>query len=297
MSLQFSVVTPTFQRAHTLSRVYESLVGQTGASFEWIVIDDGSTDDTASLVATWMAAAPFPVHYLHQANQGKPAAYAAGVARAHGEFTTVLDSDDWLEPTALSRLLALWDEIPVASRSTYSGITVLAADQDGLLLGTPFPEARLDSTFPMMLARGALVGDKWGFHRTEVLRAFPYPSFPGERFVPEGVVWNRITRHYRMRFVNEVLLRKEYQADGLMSRILDIRLRSPRGAHLYYREMLDDQLPWPYRVRTAANAARFGLAAGLSLPEAVGGFRHDVAARVPGALLGGCLHLRQRGRA
>jgi glycosyltransferase involved in cell wall biosynthesis len=291
MTRMMSVITPTYNRAHTLPRTFASLQNDDPTILEWIVVDDGSTDGTADLVAGWKQSAAFPITLVVQSNRGKAVAYGAGLARAQCELATVLDSDDWIEPRAITSLVELWRAIPGCERSLYSGITVLASDADGHVLGSPFPQDTMDSTFPAMLAAGALRGDKWGFHRTDVLRAFPFPAFPGERFVPEGVVWNRINRQYRMRFTNRVLLRKEYQPGGLMSAIDDIRLTSPRGANLYYREMLNDALPTGFRFRTAAAAARFGIAARMSLRDSVGGWRRDPV-RWFGALAGWLLSIR-----
>src|SRR5216684_1317229 len=107
----FTVFTPTFNRSLTLSRVYESLRLQTFRDFEWLIVDDGSTDGTKGLVEKWQAESAFAIRYIYQENQGKPAAFNHGVQEARGELFLTLDSDDACVPQALERLKCHWDGI------------------------------------------------------------------------------------------------------------------------------------------------------------------------------------------
>jgi len=108
LSPVYTVFTPTFNRAHTLHRVFDSLVAQTYRDFEWIVIDDGSTDDTQSLIKLWQQQADFPIHYHYQVNSGKHIAYNYAVKLAHGELFLVIDSDDGFVVNALESMLYWW---------------------------------------------------------------------------------------------------------------------------------------------------------------------------------------------
>jgi glycosyltransferase involved in cell wall biosynthesis len=255
---RFSILTPTYNRAHTLPRVFASLAAQALPPHEWIVVDDGSTDDTRDIVRGWKADSPFPIRYVYQANAGKPAAYNAGVTAATGDLLAVLDSDDWCVPEALARFDALWQDVPSSRRDRYTGITVNCRDPGGQLVGQPFPQSPLDSTLLDMWARGWLVGEKWGFHRLDVLRRFPFPIMPGEKFVPEGLVWNRIGREYLMRFVNETLRVLEHQPDGLTRLRLKTVAASPRGARQFYVELAEQVPGIKARSFALINAARFG---------------------------------------
>jgi glycosyltransferase involved in cell wall biosynthesis len=264
---RFTIFTPTYNRAHTLPRTYASLTQQTLLPHEWIVVDDGSTDGTAELVRGWTAEARFPIRYIHQENAGKPAAHNAGVAAATGDLLAVLDADDWILPHALERLAALWQEIPAADRDQFTGITVNCQYENGQLIGEPFPSSPIDSTILDLWSRGWLRGEKWGFHRVEVAQQYPFPTFPGEKYVPEGLVWHRIGRHYRMRFVNETLEVKDFQDDGITRNWLRTMTSSPRSARLFYVELARHSASRKVRTFGLINAARFGAHASGPRPD------------------------------
>ena len=127
-NIRFTVFTPTFNRRELIGRVYESLLAQTFSAFEWLVVDDGSTDGTAGRIAQWAQSAPFPILYISQHHQGKHRAYNKALASARGDFFTVLDSDDAIVPKALERLLFHWYSIPRRERRRYSGVTCLCME-------------------------------------------------------------------------------------------------------------------------------------------------------------------------
>src|SRR5216684_6062284 len=141
----FTVFTPTFNRSLTLSRVYESLRLQTFRDFEWLIVDDGSTDGTGELVEKWQTESGFPIRYIYQENQGKATAFNRGVREAQGELFLTLDSDDACVMQALERFKYHWDKIPPNQRDKFSAITVLCQDQKGRLVGDRFPRDVLDS--------------------------------------------------------------------------------------------------------------------------------------------------------
>ncbi len=203
--VKFTVFTPTYNRAHTLIRVYESLRGQTFKAFEWVIVDDGSLDDTREIISQWQRVEWFPIRYFYQRNQGKHIAFNRGVAEARGELFLPLDSDDSCLPDALEKLYTHWMAIPYNQREIFCGVTGLCVDQTGQLVGDRFPLDVTDSDALEIRYRYHVKGEKWGFVRTDVLRRFPFPDLGGEKFVPEGVIWNVISKHFKTRFVNEVL--------------------------------------------------------------------------------------------
>ena len=166
---QFAVFTPTYNRSHTLHRVYESLVAQTYSEFEWLVIDDGSTDDTRSCIEAWQTIAPFKIRYIYQSPQGKHAAYHRAAIEFKGEFLICLDSDDLCLPYALERMSAQWDEISVSDQSRYSGIDCHCIDdQEGHKIGTDYPSDGFMSNYPEMRYPVLYVNECWRVYQQEI---------------------------------------------------------------------------------------------------------------------------------
>jgi glycosyltransferase involved in cell wall biosynthesis/SAM-dependent methyltransferase len=270
----FTVFTPTYNRADTLPRVYESLAAQSFRDFEWLVCDDGSTDGTRALVEGWIREAAFPIRYFRQPNQGKHVAYNNGVRRARGELFLTLDSDDACVPQALERFKRLWESIPEPDREQFSAVTALCVDQHGHLVGDRFPFDPTDSDSLEIRYRFKVRGEKWGFQRTSVLREFPFPVLDGARHVPPSVVWSAIARRYKTRYVNEVL-RIYYVAErsDQLSRA-QARVKNARGLALWHGSVLDHDLRWfrvaPLRLAgSAVNYVRYSLHAGCRPAQAL----------------------------
>jgi hypothetical protein len=202
---QFTIFTPTHNRAHTLHRVYDSLVAQTYSDFEWLVIDDGSTDETRSTITAWQAITPFPIRYLYQPPQGKHVAYNRAAQEAEGEFLVCLDSDDSCLPYALERMKVRWDALSVKARSRYSGIDCHCMDEAGNMIGTAYPRDGFMSNYPEMRYRYQIAGEKWGFQRTVVMRQYPFPEWETVKlpYLPESMVWSPMTVAYPAYYVNE----------------------------------------------------------------------------------------------
>ncbi len=291
----FTVFTPTYNRAHTLPRVHASLARQQLKDFEWLIVDDGSVDGTEALVAGWIAAGGMRIRYLRQENRGKHRAFNAGVAAAAGELFLPLDSDDACTDDALARFASAWAAIPADERERYSGITCLCRTEAGELVGGPLPAEIVDGHSYEVLERLGRRDEMWGFHRTDVLREFPFPEFAGERFIAEGVVWNRIGRRYLMRFVNLGLRYYFQSADSLSGSMVRIRHQSPKGTVCYYTELLELGLPLRTRFVAAANLWRFAAFSGQgSVLRAK--FATAPAALAAAAPLGLALALRDRAR-
>ncbi|HZW03335.1 MAG TPA: glycosyltransferase family 2 protein [Anaerolineaceae bacterium] len=264
-SYTFSVFTPTLNRAHTLPRVCAALQAQTYRDFEWLIIDDGSTDVTPELVRGWQAEGAMPIQYHWQTNAGKHAAVNHGVAVARGAFFLFLDSDDACVPTALERLKYHWDAIPAGQKERFSAVSSLAQDPDGRVIGSRFPFDPTDSDPLEIRLKYQVTGEKWGFHRTDVLRQFPYPRFGQEKALPESLLWNRIALRYKTRYVNEPLEIYYPAPDGWGKNSTRIRARNPHGTRQYYREFvaMDYPIPPARLLREYANYVRYSLHAGV----------------------------------
>jgi glycosyltransferase involved in cell wall biosynthesis len=263
----FTVFTPTYNRAHTLERVYSSLCAQTYRSFEWLVVDDGSTDGTSALIEVWQRQAPFPVRYVWQENRGKHVAFNAAVREARGELFLPFDSDDACVPHALERFRQHWESIPPDRRARFSAVTALCEDQYGNLIGNGFPYPVLDSNSLEIHYRFRITGEKWGFHRTDVLRQYPFPEIRATH-VPESVVWGRIAQRYSTRFVNDVLRIYYIGAPSLVHGRSSTG--NPLGGRLQHLAVLNEHVnylrfaPSSFFI-SAAHYARFSFQLGSSI--------------------------------
>jgi glycosyltransferase involved in cell wall biosynthesis len=269
----FTVFTPTHNRAKTLHRVYDSLIRQTFRDFEWLIVDDGSTDETRAQVEQWTAEAQFPIRYEFQRNQGKQAAFNRGVRLACGEFFLPLDSDDSCVPEALQVFHDAWLDIPPDQRSEFSGVCALCMDEQGKLIGMPFPADVFDAPNTVIIHKYRIKGEKWGFQRTDVLREYPFPELPGQRFVPEDVVWSRIASRFKERFVNR-MLRVYFNSDGTASDQLTAApvWQSAEGRLLGHLSVLNERLRWArydpvFFFKSAVNVSRISRHAGVTLRE------------------------------
>jgi glycosyltransferase involved in cell wall biosynthesis len=203
----FTVFTPTYNREHTLHRVYKSLKMQTYRDFEWLIFDDGSTDNTRNLIEKWQQDNHFPIRYLYSLdNIGLNLAHNRGVMEAKGELFLQLDSDDACVPNALEQFKFNWDSIPVNLKHQFSAVTCLCRDENGKLVGNYFPFNPTDSDSLEIRYRFKVKGEKWGFHRTEVVRQFLYPeTLEKGTHLSENFKWNQIARCYKTRFINDIL--------------------------------------------------------------------------------------------
>ncbi len=278
----FTVFTPTFNRAYTLSRVYESLKRQTYRNFEWVIVDDGSTDETRSLVEAWQKENNFTIRYFYQSNRGKHLAFNRGVREANGELFLTFDSDDACLPEALERFKFHWDSIPAEQKHLFSGVCGLCKDQYGKLIGNKFPFDTTDSDSLEIYYRYGVRGEKWGFQRCDVLRRYPFPDVDGARFLPEGVVWNTIAKSYKVRFVNEVL-RIYFIQDAFSSDQITYSLSDPSkhavGNAFYYEFRLNEEIVWFYSnpwdfFKSAVHYVRFSLHSGIGIFRSLQKIRH-----------------------
>ncbi len=218
LAYTFTVYTPTFNRAHTLHRVYEGLQAQTFHDFEWLIIDDGSTDGTDALVRLWQSQAEFPIRYIWKENGGKHTADDLAAKEAHGFIVAAIGSDDSCAPQALAHINDYWNSIPVSMQPAYAGVVVLAAHVGGGLVGPPFPRGLMDSNQLEMVYRHRIGGDCWICVRRDVLRQFPYPQVEGRAtHFNEKTLYFRMARHYTLRYVNDPLL-LVYMGSGSLSR-------------------------------------------------------------------------------
>lgn len=231
---KITVFTPTYNRAYIIENLYRSLQHQTCTEFEWLVVDDGSKDDTEQLFARWAKEDnPFPIRYYKQENGGKCSAINYGLEKADGELFFTVDSDDYLTEDAIEKVLRWESEMPkdgtfcgfVANRGhspDYTPNTILDCDyMDG-------------NAFDLY---GVVDGERAFVFYTDVHKKYLYPVFPGERFMTEAVTWNRMANDgYKMRFYNDIIWVWEYIEDGLTKAGDRLFWENPQGTGVFFRE-------------------------------------------------------------
>ena len=233
-SYPVTVFTPTYNRAYILGDLYHSLQRQTCMDFEWLIVDDGSADDTEALVASWQGEKkPFPIRYVYQENGGKCRAINRGLKEADGRLFFTVDSDDYLTDDAIEKVIR-WDgELPQDGHFCgYVGNRGTTPTQTPNRL---FPGGYLDGT---ALDRYDQVdGERAFVFYTEIHRKYLYPEFPGEKFLTEAVTWDLMAHDgYKMRFYNDIIWIWEYKDDGLTRAGYRVFLENPQGTGLFFRQ-------------------------------------------------------------
>ena len=229
-----TVFTPTYNRAYILGDLYHSLQRQTCMDFEWLIVDDGSADDTKALVASWQGEEnPFPIRYVYQENGGKCRAINRGLKEANGRLFFTVDSDDYLTDDAIEKVIRWEGELPKDGHFCgYVGNRGITPTQTPNRL---FPGGYLDGT---ALDRYDQVdGERAFVFYTEIHRKYLYPEFPGEKFLTEAVTWDLMAHDgYKMRFYNDIIWIWEYKDDGLTRAGYRVFLENPQGTGLFFRQ-------------------------------------------------------------
>lgn len=231
---KITVFTPTYNRAYILENLYRSLQRQSYGDFEWLVVDDGSSDGTEALFDRWRREEnPFPIRYVRQENGGKCRAINHGLKLARGEMFFTVDSDDYLTDDALEKV-ARWEaELPKDQK--YCGFAGNLGTAPNVTPNKPLPGDFFDGT--AFDRYGIVDGERASVFYTDIHRRYLYPEFPGEKFMTEAVTWNRMANDgYRMRFFNDIIWIFEYKDDGLTRSGYDLFLRNPQGTGLFFRE-------------------------------------------------------------
>lgn len=223
-----TVFTPAYNRAHTLPRTYESLVKQDCKDFIWLIVDDGSSDNTKELVEEWQKKENgFEIRYIYKENGGMHTAHNVAYENIDTELNVCIDSDDELALGAVKRIVNLWSGI---DKQKYAGIIGLDADMNtGKIIGTKFPKDMKETTLQGFYDAGGS-GDKKLVYRTDIMKELPpYPVFEGEKYVSLGWKYQLCDQRYQLITTNTVLCNVEYQADGSSMNMLRQYLKNPNG--------------------------------------------------------------------
>ena len=253
---RITVFTPTYNRAYALPRLYEALLKQTFQDFEWLIVDDGSIDNTTEIVNDWIEKACLTIRYIKTANGGKHRAINKGVTLAKGELFYIVDSDDWLPQDSLYWVHHYFEE--VKDDNQFAGVAGSKCYPDGNKVGGNVSYDILDTDTVSYRERYRIKGDMAEVWRTDILRQYPFPEFVGEKFMTEAVVWDEIAGKCKLRYFNKEIYTCEYLPDGLTKNIRAHHRNSPQGTMFFYScQMNDGRLRWISRMKAAANYWRY----------------------------------------
>lgn len=225
---KITVFTPTYNRAYLLPRLYKSLCNQTNKEFIWLVIDDGSTDNTKELIEQWKAEDKITIQYHWKENGGMHTGHNAAYKLIETELNMCIDSDDLVPQCAIKKILNFWE---YNKEEKYAGILGLDAFENGNIVSNKkFPSEVKSGKYSFLKRDFGIVGDIKFVYRTDIIKKYPeYPVFKDEKLTPLGYKYRMIDQDYDMLFLNEILCQVEYLGDGSSNTIYKQYFQSPRG--------------------------------------------------------------------
>lgn len=250
MRKTLTVITTTYNRAYCLRQVYDSLVAQESDDFLWLVIDDGSDDGTNALIEELSNQGELEIRYLWKPNGGMHTARNLGYATVDTELNMIVDSDDWLAPDAISKIVEWWR---CYSRPWHAGIIGLNVSPIGKVIGSGMPVGVTEATVGEFFGTLRASGDKKLVYRSDLTRLFPYPEYEGEKFFPASYKFRLIDRTHRMLLLDEALCVVDYNDDSMSRHKIDQYFESPNGFVFHRRALLELDDPFAARFRTAVH--------------------------------------------
>ncbi|MDM1556708.1 MULTISPECIES: glycosyltransferase family A protein [Chryseobacterium] len=249
-----TIFTPAYNRASLLKRLYDSLCRQEAQNFEWVVVDDGSSDNTEAVVKSFMDENIIKITYHKQTNAGKHIAINKGAELANGELFFIVDSDDYLTDDATKIIVQKYKEVEGDER--YAGISGRKGYSETEFIGSQEEFNDIHANALDFRYTHGMKGDMAEVIRTEVIRKFPFPV-KNEKFCTEGVLWFRVALEYKFLWFNKIIYIAEYLEGGLSNNIFKIRKNSPEYATLFYSELSKMPVPVVQKVKASMNYWRF----------------------------------------
>ena len=249
-----TVFTPTYNRAHTLVRTYQSLCHQTSRDFEWLIIDDGSTDDTAELVNKWETEKKIPIRYIFKENGGLYTGYNTAYLNIDTELCVCIDSDDYMPDDAVEKILTCWNG---RGGEKYAGLMGLDYNLDNTPIGGFFPRGLDEAWYMDLYLKKLHIGDTKPVLRTDLMRQVaPMDGFPGEKNFNPAYMMMQVCDKYPILLLNENLCFVDYQtgSDSMSAGIWRQYMNSPRS--FQKQRILEMQLKhntWRNRMRLAVH--------------------------------------------
>ena len=232
MRKTLTIFTPTYNSAYILPQLYVSLTKQTNRDFEWLIVDDGSSDNTEELVNKWIGEAFIQIRYIKQENGGKMKAHNTGTQNTDTELFFCVDSDDYIVESAVDIILNKWESLGISEKESLAGMVGYRGISADVPIGNEFPINIERDSLGGFYQKG-LSGDTSLIFRTSVIKEFPFPIIGNEKFITEAYVYDQIDRIYQFCAIAKVLTVCEYREDGLTQNLLKVTFRNPCGYVAY----------------------------------------------------------------
>ncbi len=241
-----TVFTPTYNRREKLERLYTNLTKQTCFEFEWLIVDDGSTDETEEFVKQLIDMQnKFSIRYIKKKNGGKHTAYNVGVKEATGDLFVCVDSDDFLEEQAIEKILGLKTKL---SDRGINGIIALKKNSKEKLLSNGLPQDVEICRMIDLEQKYNCDGEFTFVFKTDIAKKYLFPEINGEKFIGERVVYDQIDQDGKMYLMNQVLTVCEYCEDGYTQNFMKVVLNNPTGYQIYYSQRIDMSVGFKERI-------------------------------------------------
>ena len=263
-----TVFTPTYNRAKLLPRLYQSLCKQTCFDFEWLIVDDGSTDNTEEIINKKLEIrkSKFKVRYFKKENGGKHTAINLGIEKANTELFFIVDSDDVLTSDAIFYIKRDWE---LVKEKHLCGISYLRGYSKDKPIGDIFPRNHYIDSFNNVRVKHNISGDKAEVWATEYLKRMRFPVFKGEKFLVESWMWVQISDMADMLFVNKIIYLTEYLEGGLSKSGRKLRINCPRGGMAFSLLMMGENFPLKDRIKNGILYTSYSFFAHQKVPKTI----------------------------
>lgn len=254
-SVELTVLTPTYNRAELLKRCYESLYVQDNKKFIWMIVDDGSTDNTEYVIKRFINDGALDIVYYHKNNGGKHTAVNYGVKKVTTDLVLILDSDDRLTEDAVSSVLDIYHENK--NEKGICGFTFLKEYSDGRTMGDVFP-SNGRYNFIKWRVNGIVSGDQSDIFYTKIMQNYPFSEYEGERFIGESTSWIKMASKYDMICKNKSIYIADYLDGGLTKEGRKMRLKYPKGGMEYANACMSKGVSFRRKVKSAVLYVCYG---------------------------------------
>jgi len=243
-----TIITPTHNRQKKITNLFKSLLSQEKYNFEWLIIDDGSTDNTKKTVRHFKTTL-FPIKYIYQENSGKHIALNTAFNNVNSTLSIIVDDDDQLVKDATQTIEKYWNKYK--NNQSICGLVFRRKTIHNKKIGSDFPREETIANYNDYIINKNISGDKAEVFNNSILKRYRYPCFENEKFIGEGVLWSKIAEKYNMAFIDTPIYICEYLDGGLTKSGRTLRINNPLGGMYHTEEYLKKNFATNVRVKNA----------------------------------------------